>query len=72
MLDTQGICVSSGSACSTGQTEVSHVMKAIGVPEGLAQGALRFTLGAENTMEEIDYTVEKLKYIVEDMRKAAV
>ncbi len=72
LLDTQGICVSSGSACSTGQTEVSHVMKAIGVPEGLAQGALRFTLGAENTMEEIDYTVEKLKCIVEDMRKAAV
>lgn len=69
LLDTQGICVSSGSACSTGQTEVSHVLKAIGVPEQWAQGALRFTLGAENTMEEVDYTVEKLKYILEDMRR---
>ncbi|MCM1257655.1 MAG: cysteine desulfurase [Roseburia sp.] len=72
LLDTQGICVSSGSACSTGQTEVSHVMKAIGVSEEWAQGALRFTLGAENTMEEIDYTVEKLKYIVKDMREKGI
>ena len=69
LLDTQGICVSSGSACSTGQTEVSHVLKAVGVPQELALGALRFTLGAENTMEEIDYTVDKLKVVVEDMRR---
>lgn len=72
LLDTQGICVSSGSACSTGQTEVSHVLKAIGVSEEWGQGALRFTLGAENTMEEINYTVEKLKYIVEDMRRKGI
>ena len=68
LLDTQGICVSSGSACSTGSVENSHVLTAIGVSDEWAQGALRFTLGAENTKEEMAYTVEKVKMVVADMR----
>ncbi len=68
LLDTQGICVSSGSACSTGSIEDSHVLKAVGVKSEWAQGALRFTLGAENTKEEMAYTVEKVKMVVQDMR----
>lgn len=68
LLDTQGICVSSGSACSTGSAENSHVLKAIGVEDEWAKGALRFTLGGENTKEELDYTVEKLKYVIRDLR----
>lgn len=68
LLDTQGVCVSSGSACSTGQTEDSHVLMAAGIEKEWANGALRFTLGAENTKEEIDYTVDRLKMILKDMR----
>lgn len=68
LLDTQGICVSSGSACSTGSLEDSHVLSAIGLESEWAQGAVRITLGAENTKEEIDYTLEKLKMVVADMR----
>ncbi len=68
LLDTQGICVSSGSACSTGQAEDSHVLLAAGIKKEWANGALRFTLGVENTREEIDYAVEKLKMVIADMR----
>ena len=68
LLDTQGICVSSGSACSTGSAESSHVLTAIGVEEDWADGALRFTLGAENTKEEMEYTIERLKMVISDMR----
>lgn len=68
LLDTQGICVSSGSACSTGSVENSHVLTAIGVDSQWAQGAVRFTLGAENTREEMEYVVEKVKMVVADMR----
>ena len=68
LLDTQGICVSSGSACSTGSAESSHVLTAIGVEEDWADGALRFTLGAENTKEEMEYTIERLKMFIYDMR----
>ena len=70
LLDTQGICVSSGSACTTGQKEDSHVLLAAGIDSEWANGALRFTLGGENTKEEIDYTVEKLKMVLADMRVA--
>src|SRR5947207_13256609 len=59
-LDMQGICVSSGSACSSGQTEPSHVLKAIGVPMELAKGSIRFSLGRENANEEIDKVLEVL------------
>lgn len=67
-LDMQGICVSSGSACSSGQTEVSHVLKAIGTPLELAKGSVRLSLGRENTAEEIDKVVEVLPKIVERLR----
>ena len=68
LLDTQGICVSSGSACSTGSLEDSHVLSAIGLESEWARGAVRITLGAENTKEEMEYTVEKLKMVIADMR----
>ena len=70
LLDTQGICVSSGSACSTGSLEDSHVLTAVGLGGEWAQGALRFTMGPENTKEEMDYVAEKVKYVVADMRGA--
>ena len=63
-LDLAGIAVSSGSACSSGSLEPSHVLLACGVPEEVAHGSIRFTFGKENTVEEVDYTVDKLKEIV--------
>ncbi len=68
-LDLAGIAVSSGSACSSGSLEPSHVLLALGVPEELAHGSIRFTFGKENTVEDVDYTVDKLKEIVERLRK---
>ncbi len=68
MLDSDGICASSGSACTTGQTEPSHVLTAIGLPEDVAHGALRFTLGRDTTKEDIDFTVERMKEVIEKVR----
>lgn len=68
LLDMAGICASSGSACSTGSQEPSHVLTAIGLPEELAHGSLRLTLNADNTVEEIDETVEELKKIIKRLR----
>lgn len=68
MLDMQGICASSGSACTTGDPGPSHVLLAAGVPEELARGSLRFTLSEENTKEELDTAVESLAGIVERLR----
>ncbi len=67
-LDMQGICVSSGSACSSGQTEVSHVLKAIGVPLELAKGSVRLSLGYENTAEEIEKVIEVMPKVIERLR----
>jgi cysteine desulfurase len=67
-LDLQGICVSSGSACSSGQTEPSHVLKAIGVPMELAKGSVRLSLGRENTEEEIERVIEVFPKVVERLR----
>ena len=67
-LDNYGICASSGSACSTGQSTPSHVLLAIGVPSSMAYGALRTTFGEENTKDDVDYLVEKLKETVEKLR----
>jgi cysteine desulfurase len=67
-LDMQGICVSSGSACSSGQTEVSHVLKAIGLPLELAKGSIRFSLGWDNTTEDVDKVLEVLPGIVARLR----
>jgi len=67
-LDMQGICVSSGSACSSGQAEVSHVLKAIGLPVELAKGSIRFSLGWDNTAEDVDKVIEVLPGIVNRLR----
>ena len=68
MLDMEGICVSSGSACTSGSLDPSHVLLAIGLPHEIAHGSLRMTLGEDTTKEELDYVVEKLKGIVEHLR----
>ena len=68
MLDMAGICGSSGSACTSGSLDPSHVLLAIGLPHEIAHGSLRLTLGEETTMEDIDYTVDQLKRIVERLR----
>lgn len=61
LLEEQGICASAGSACSTGETRVSHVLQAIGVPKEYAPGSIRLTIGEENTKEELDWTIAKIK-----------
>ena len=68
MLDQKGICGSSGSACTSGSLDPSHVLLAIGLPHEIAHGSLRLTLSDENTKEEIDRTVDELKGIVERLR----
>lgn len=67
-LDMQGICASSGSACTSGSLDPSHVLLAIGLPHEIAHGSLRMTLSGENTIEELDYTVDRLKEIVKRLR----
>lgn len=69
LLDIEGICASSGSACSAGQAVSSHVLKEIGLSDEVARGALRFTLSEDTTKEDIDYTVEKLKEVLDKNRK---
>lgn len=69
LLDQNGIFGSSGSACTSGSLEPSHVLLAIGLPHEIAHGSLRLTLSEETTREEIDYTVDKLKEIVARLRK---
>lgn len=68
MLDGKGICASSGSACTSGSLDPSHVLLAIGLPHEIAHGSLRLTLGGETTKEEIDYVVDSLKEIVGTLR----
>lgn len=68
MLDMQGICASSGSACTSGSLDPSHVLLAIGLPHEIAHGSLRLTLSEETTKEDIDFTIEKIKEIVERLR----
>ena len=67
-LDMKGICASSGSACTSGSLDPSHVLLAIGLPHEIAHGSLRMTLSEEITKEEADYVVEALKEIVQDLR----
>ena len=67
-LDLSGIAVSSGSACSSGSLEPSHVILALGVPEELAHSSIRFSLGRDTTREEMDYTFKVLKESVEKLR----
>lgn len=68
MLDMKGICASSGSACTSGSLDPSHVLLAIGLPHEKAHGSLRLTLSEENTKEEMDIVAEELKLIVERLR----
>ena len=68
MLDMKGICASSGSACTSGSLDPSHVLLAIGLPHEIAHGSLRMTLSAETTKEDIDYTIDNLKEIVAHLR----
>ena len=68
ILDLNGIAVSAGSACTAGSVEVSHVLKAMGLDDIMAQGAIRISLSASNTKEEIDYFIEKLIPIVSKLR----
>ena len=68
-LDLAGIAVSSGSACSSGSLEPSHVLLALGVPEALAHGSIRFSFGKHNTEEEIDYAVDVVKNAVQKLRE---
>ena len=69
MLDGKGICASSGSACTSGSLDPSHVLLAIGLPHEIAHGSLRMTLNEEVTKEELDYVVENLKEIVNRLRQ---
>ncbi len=69
MLDKYGICASSGSACTSGSLEPSHVLRAMGVPFTAAHGSIRFSLSRYNNEEEVDYTIEKMPPIVNQLRE---
>lgn len=69
MLDMKGICGSSGSACTSGSLDPSHVLLAIGLPHEIAHGSLRLTLGEDTTLEDIDFTVDAIKEIVTQLRE---
>jgi cysteine desulfurase len=69
MLDRFGICASSGSACTSGSLEPSHVLRAMGVPFTAAHGSIRFSLSRYNTEEEVNYTVEKIPPIIARLRE---
>lgn len=69
LLDRYGICASSGSACTSGSLEPSHVLRAMGVPFTAAHGSIRFSLSRYNTEEEVDYTIEKMPGIINRLRE---
>jgi len=69
MLDKYGICASSGSACTSGSLEPSHVLRAMGVPFTAAHGSIRFSLSRYNTEQEVDYTIEVMPQIVNQLRE---
>ena len=69
MMDTLGVCASSGSACTSGSLEPSHVLRAMGVPFTAAHGSIRFSLSAYNTADEVDYIVANLPPLIANLRK---
>jgi len=69
MLDQFGICASSGSACTSGSLEPSHVLRAMGVPFTAAHGSIRYSLSRYNTEKEVDFTIEKMPQIIERLRQ---
>ena len=68
LMNEYGICASSGSACTSGSLQPSHVLRAMGVPFTMAHGSIRFSLSIYNTEEEIDFVIEKLPPIIERLR----
>src|SRR5699024_10410910 len=70
-LETEDICVSNGSACSSGAVEASHVLSGIGIEETTANSSIRISLGKDNTKKEIDYFLEKLEAVVNRMKVTA-
>jgi cysteine desulfurase len=68
-MDQFGICASSGSACTSGSLEPSHVLRAMGVPFTAAHGSIRFSLSIYNTESEIDFILEKLPPVIEKLRQ---
>ena len=68
MLDMKGICASSGSACTSGSLDPSHVLLALGLPHEIAHGSLRISLGEQNTKEQLDLLIESLVAIVARLR----
>lgn len=71
-LDSKGICASSGSACTSGSSDPSHVLTAIGLPKNIAQSSLRITFGEENTKEDVKYLVDNLQEIVNYLRQTSI
>jgi cysteine desulfurase len=67
-LNEFGICASSGSACTSGSLQPSHVLRAMGVPFTMAHGSIRFSLSIYNTEQEIDFVIEKFPHIIEELR----
>ena len=67
-LAARGICVSSGSACTSGSLDPSHVLLAIGLPHEIAHGSLRLTLGRDTTQEDVDFAVDSLKATLQNLR----
>jgi len=70
-LDAEGIAASSGSACTSGTLEPSHVLLAMGIPPEIAHGSIRFSLGRETTEKDIDYVLKKLPIIIREIRAMA-
>jgi cysteine desulfurase len=71
LLDQAGVCVSSGSACTTGSLDPSHVLTAMGCSAARARGSVRFSLGLDTTAAEVDYVLARLPGIIEKLRAFA-
>ena len=68
-LDLKGVAVSSGSACTSGATEPSHVLQAMGIDKVISQGAIRFSMGRSTTKEQLDYVISVLPEVVNRLRE---